>query len=132
VIGSAEEFVQLCDSEWKEDRARADHEGASDEVWRNIVEWYPRVRLWVARNKTVPVHILEILARDPERQVRKVVAAKRKLTPGIQLILACDPEERVREILANNPRATKEALERIAGGERGVAARAAAARLRGT
>jgi len=130
VIRSAEEFVRLRDSQWPEDHRRADQEEAADEVWRSIVEWHPRMRFWVARNKTVPVHILALLVHDPDHHVRLAVAEKRKLSPELQSILAADSDGRVREALANSANVTKAALELIASGERGDAKSAAQKRLK--
>jgi hypothetical protein len=58
-----------------------------------------------------------------------MVAAKRKLSPELQRVLAADPDEGERDSLANIAKATMEALETIANGQPGIAARSAAARL---
>jgi len=110
VITSAEEFVRLRESEWSQDYQRAAHEEAPLEVWLNVVDWYPSMRFWVAQNKTVPIRVLEILARDTDPHVRGMVAAKRKLTPELQILLAGDPDDGVRDRLANNAKVTREAL----------------------
>ena len=129
MIESAEEFVRLRESDWPEDYRRAAHEEAPLEIWLKVIEDYPQMRFWVAQNKTVPLRILEILARDPDPHVRGMVASKRKLTPEIQLILADDPDDGVRDRLANNAKATRQALEKVAAGERGPASRSARRRL---
>jgi hypothetical protein len=131
VITSAEEFLRLRESEWPEDYNRAAHEEAPLEVWLNVIAWYPSKRFWVAQNKTVPLGVLEILARDDDPRVRGMVASKRKLTPELQLLLAEDPDDGVRDRLANNGKVTKEALERIANGQKGPASRTAAKKLTG-
>jgi hypothetical protein len=129
VITSAEEFVRLRESEWPQDYNRAAREEAPLEVWLNIIDWYPAMRFWVAQNKTVPIRVLEILARDANPHVRRMVASKRKLTPELQILLAGDQDEAVRDRIANHPKVTREALERIAQGEPGPAARTAARKL---
>jgi hypothetical protein len=132
MITSAEEFVCLRESEQPEEYWRAAHEEAPLDVWLRVIEAYPRMRAWVAHNKTVPLEILEILAADPDPNVRRVLASKRKLPPELQLQLASDPDESVRNRLASNARATEEALRRIARGQPGLAAETAQQRLRGT
>jgi hypothetical protein len=129
VITSAEDFVRLRNSESPHDHKRAEEVDAPLEVWLNIVDWYPTMRYWVARNKTVPIRVLEILVHDTDPHVRGMVAAKRKLTPELQILLAGDPDDRVRDRLAHNASATREVLERIAHGERGPASRTATERL---
>jgi hypothetical protein len=129
VITSAEEFVRLRESERPEDYHRAAYEEAPLEVWLNIIDWYPSMRFWVAQNKTVPIRVLDILARDDNLHVRRMVASKRKLTPQLQVLLASDPDDGVRGRLANNAKVTREALEQIAQGEPGPAARTAAEKL---
>jgi hypothetical protein len=130
VITTADEFVRLRESEWPEDYRRAAHEEAPLEVWLAIVAQYPSMRFWVAQNKTVPIRVLEILARDEDPHVRAMVASKRKLPVELQLLLAEDLDDGVRDRLANNAKATRKALERIAAHEKGPAARTAAEKLK--
>lgn len=129
MITSAEEFLRLRKSEWPEDYQRAAHEEAPLEVWLSVVEWYPSMRFWVAQNKTIPIRVLEILARDVDPHVRGMVAAKRKLTLELQLLLAGDSDDGVRDRLADNAKVTREALEKIAAGEPGPAQRTAVKKL---
>jgi hypothetical protein len=130
VITTAEEFLRLRESTWPEDHRRAAKEEASLEVWRNVVAWYPAMRFWVAQNKTVPVEVLRLLAKDPDPHVRGAVAAKRKLPSDLQLLLAADPDDGVRDRLAANARATAAAVTQVALGEPGPAARKALKRLK--
>jgi hypothetical protein len=77
VIESAEEFVRLWTSEDPSEYARAAHDEATVETWRDVIERFTEMRFWVAQNKTVPLVILEELRSDPDEQVRSMVRAKR-------------------------------------------------------
>lgn len=113
-IYSAEEFRRLRLSEDKSDYDRAAHEDAPIEVWYDVIERYPDLREWVAHNKTVPLEILAVLAKDPDSKVRGTVAMKRKLTPELLRELADDPDESVRADVARHRRAPRDVLERLA------------------
>jgi hypothetical protein len=113
MIDSAEEFVCLRNS-W--DRAlyeRAAHDEAPLRVWREVVERYPEMRVWVAYNKTVPLEVLKDLARDPDSRVRDMVAMKNKLTADILETLAVDPNDAVRMRVARHKHTTREILEQL-------------------
>jgi hypothetical protein len=114
VISSAEEFVRLRYGDHSEEFLRAAHEPASVEVWMDIVKRYPNVRVWVAQNKTVPLEILAILAKDPDPKVRFMVAMKGKLTPELLETLSNDSDEGVRERVARHRRTPRAVLERLA------------------
>jgi hypothetical protein len=74
MINSAEEFILLRNSEKRDEYIRAASEDASDLVWIDVISRFPEMREWVAYNKTVPLNILEILARDENESVRAAVA----------------------------------------------------------
>jgi len=112
-IRSAEEFVRLRKSSDAKDYGRAALEEAPLEVWHEIVKDYPEMRFWVAQNKTVPVEVLSVLARDDDPRVRSMVASKRKLDPETLAGLAIDDDEGVRASVARNPRADRLLLEHL-------------------
>lgn len=58
MIDSAADFVRLRTSEIPGEQYRAAHDAAAVTVWRAVIEKYPDMREWVARNKTVPIEIL--------------------------------------------------------------------------
>lgn len=111
MINTAEEFVRLRSSEVMEEYFQAAHDEAPLDVWLEVIDKYPDYREWVAHNKTVPIEILEILADDPDDQVRSAVACKNKLTAELQLKLAHDPHESVRLHIAYNKNVRKSVLE---------------------
>jgi hypothetical protein len=111
VIESADEFYRLRTSTVMAEYLRAAHEPAPLHVWQDVIDRYPEMRFWVAYNKTVPIEMLEILARDADSHVRHMVAEKRKLPEHLQLLLARDSDESVRARIAYNAKVTRRALE---------------------
>lgn len=93
---------------------RAAQEEAPVEVWQDVISRYPEMRRWVAHNKTVPIEILALLANDPDKRVRLMVAMKRKLTPEILEVLAADEDESVRLRVARHRRTPRTVLEQLA------------------
>ena len=102
MIESAEQFRSLRESGAPNEYHRAAHDEASLEVWLDVVSGMPTMRFWVAQNKTIPVEVLEVLAKDPDSQVREMVARKRKLPESLQFKLATDFDSSVRSALACN------------------------------
>ncbi len=111
MIHTADEFVSLRTSETYDEYHRAANEEAPIEVWLEVIRRFPKMREWVAHNKTVPIEILDILSDDTDERVRFMVASKRKLPEYLQMKLAIDPESGVRHCIASNPKATKKVLE---------------------
>lgn len=102
MINSAEEFILLRNSETRDEYMRSAYENASDVVWIEVISRFPEMREWVAYNKTVPLNILETLARDENESVRATVAMKRKLSPELFDLLSRDKSEEVRHRIACN------------------------------
>jgi len=111
---SAEEFVRLRQSERSEDYLRATTENAEIDVWLEIINQFPSMRIWVAQNKTVPMEILSMLARDEDPAVRAFVAMKNKLSVGLFKLLAADSDNSVRNRIAHNKNAPVEVLRDLA------------------
>ena len=76
MIDSPEEFRRLPQSECRDEYLRAAHDEAPMEVWLEVIRRWPDLRFWVAQNKTVPLEILEILAKDPDPKVPDMVSRK--------------------------------------------------------
>lgn len=114
MINSAKEFVDLRTSEHPEEYLRAARESAPLEVWFDVVGKYPEMKEWVARNKTVPMRVLEQLAVDVDARVRVAVAMRNKLSKDLMLTLAEDPDPSVRERIAYNKNASDEVLRLLA------------------
>ena len=102
MILSAEEFVNLRTSDDPEDYRRAALEEASEKVWMDVINNYPQMKVWVIRNKKVPLSILHILSDDPDNKVRTEIAAKRKLDNELFEKFARDEDESVRQRIAYN------------------------------
>lgn len=115
MIESAAEFERLRRSSNPDDyRRAAKEEAASVEIWHEIIEHYPEMRLWVAQNKTVPLNILEVLAQDADNRVRLMVSMKRKITSDILEMMAADTDESIRLRVARHRRTPEAVLERLA------------------
>lgn len=110
MINSAKEFIDLRTSVRPDDYLRAARESAPLEVWFEVVEKHPEMKVWVARNKTVPMQILEQLAVDVDPRIRFAVAMKNKLSKGLMLALAKDSDSSVRERIAYNKNTTDDVL----------------------
>jgi hypothetical protein len=110
MINSAKEFVDLRTSEHPDDYLRAARDSASLEVWLEVTEKYPAMKVWVARNKTVPMQILEQLSEDKDPCVRFEVATKNKIGEDLMLKLARDCDPTVRHRIACNKNASDEVL----------------------
>jgi len=102
LIETADEFARLRTSGDAREQWHAGTDQAPLEVWREVVARFPDLKIWVVRNKTVPIEMLQALAGDPDRQVRRDVAAKRKLTTALFELLAGDVDEVVRRQVAIN------------------------------
>ena len=114
MIHSAEEFIRLRTSADPAEYLRAATDGASMEVWQEVITHHADMRSWVAHNKTVPVEVPWILASDPDTEVRSSVAMKNKLPSALMLQLASDEDESVRRRVAYNKNAPVEALRTLA------------------
>ena len=112
-IATAKEFVALRASEDLTEQRRASHEEAEDGVWEEVIASYPDMRFWVAQNKTVPLEILRILAKDDDPRVRDMVARKRKLSAELLETLANDSSDSVRMAVVRHPRASEVLLRRL-------------------
>lgn len=113
MITSAEEFVRLRGSENSEEYSRAAEEQAPVAVWLDVVSRFPEMREWVAHNRTVPLEVLEVLARDSSASVRATVAEKRKLSLELFDVLSRDRDELVRQRIAYNKKTPEHVLEQL-------------------
>jgi hypothetical protein len=102
MISSAEEFKRLRESEIEAEYHRAAHEEANETVWRDVIGKFPEMKKWVICNKTVPLSILKLLAKDKDADVRTEVARKRKLSRELFILLSQDQDVGVLHTLALN------------------------------
>lgn len=110
---SAEEFISLRRSDRQQDYLRAATDPAGNEVWLDVIKRFPEMRIWVAHNKTVPIEILSILARDPDPEVRVAVAMKNKLSDELIALLASDVSDSVRERIVYNKKSPLPILKQL-------------------
>lgn len=113
MINSAEEFVRLSSSDNPEEYNRAAHDEAGLSIWYDVINTYPDYKTWVIHNKTIPVEILELLAKDNNPEIRSEVARKRKINDVIFNLLANDIDVNVRHALICNTKLSKNKLSRI-------------------
>lgn len=113
MITSAHEFIALRSSDDVEQQKRAAYESATEEVWLDIVIQYPDLRFWVAQNKTVPLGVLHILAKDDDPRVRWMVAQKRTLDAATLAAMSNDKDDSVRLSVASHANTSREILEQL-------------------
>lgn len=102
MIYSAKEFVRLRTSDIPDEYNRTGIEDAPISVWLNIIKKYPEMRVWVARNRTIPKKIVDLLSRDPDPLVRDAICSKYPLDIGLYILLSKDVDEGVRSRLTYN------------------------------
>jgi hypothetical protein len=129
MISSASEFLALLDTEPRDIRRRAVFDSAPLPVWLEIINTHPESRRSVAWNKTIPVEVMEILARDLNWHIRCDIAAKRKTPPALLEQLSVDPEPLVRQTVASNPKAPETLLRQLLQDSEPLVRAAAASRL---
>jgi hypothetical protein len=114
MIKSASEFLELRISNDPACYLRAATEPAAIEIWREVIAERPDMKVWVARNKTVPIEILRQLASDEDPAVRSAVATKNKLPNDLTMYLANDVDESVRERLVYNKSLPSDVIKLLA------------------
>ena len=114
MIRSAKEFVELRTSTNAQEYMRAATEDADLNVWLEVLREFPEMSVWVARNKTVPMEILQRLVLDPDAEVRAAVATKNKLPADLMTALAADPDDSVREQIVYNKNVRQDILQTLA------------------
>src|SRR5258708_1534163 len=129
MIMTAQEFVELRTSGRQEDYLRAATNSAAPGVWVDVIREFPEMKVWVARNKTVPLEVLRLLASDSDAPVRLAVAMKSKLPHDLMVQLGRDTEASVRQRVACNKNAGVEILEELAKDESELVSAPARARL---
>lgn len=125
MIATAEEFVQLRNA----NDPRADQDEAPEAVWMNVLRAYPDMKEWVVRNKSVPMSVLRLLAKDPDFRVRHAVASKRKCDADLLAFLAQDKCQGVRFRVACNAKTPEHILKILASDKHKDVADAAKGRL---
>ena len=102
MILSAEEFVRLRESEDPSEYIRSGVDTAELSVWLDIIYKYPEMRVWVARNRTVPPEIIRLLAKDNDPLVRGSISRKYPLENDLYHDLSRDIDEGIRAGLTYN------------------------------
>jgi hypothetical protein len=113
MIENADEFVHLRESDDPDLYLRATNDSASVEVWLDVIAKYPDMASWVAHNKTIPVEIMDLLAKSDDVRVRWTIAAKRRCPPALLEVLAGDRDPTVRLRVACNAKVPLPILQRL-------------------
>jgi hypothetical protein len=113
MITTVEEFIQLRESDAPEEYHRACHEEIAETVLFEVITNYPDMIVWIIRNKTVPLHILQRLAEHPDSGIRAEVAMKRKLDVKLFEKLSYDEDISVRERVACNKKPPVAIIQRL-------------------
>jgi len=107
VVTTIEEYETVM----QEYSSRIYEVGIPDELAMEIVEYYPKHREDLARNKTISESIIRLLAVDEDPQVRWRISHKRATPPDVQIALARDSFDSARLGICRNPKVPREALE---------------------
>ncbi|MFZ5273777.1 hypothetical protein [Enterobacter asburiae] len=102
MIESTEEFLKLRNSDIPSEYNRAANEEAPISVWLDLINEYPEMRVWVARNRTIPKKIVDILSKDPSPLVRDAICSKYPLDMELYVLFSKDMDEGVRSRLTYN------------------------------
>lgn len=102
MIKNSSEFISLRNSEIFSEYNRASTEDAPLEVWLEIIENHPDMKVWVARNKSIPSEIINVLSSDVNPLIRDAISSKYPLDFDIYLLLSKDPDEGIRARLTYN------------------------------
>jgi hypothetical protein len=102
MISSSEEFLELRNSDNPAEYNRAGTESAPTSVWWNLIQEHPQMRVWVARNRTIPKEIIYHLSEDDDPIVRDAICSKYPLDMDIYILLSRDLDEGIRARLTYN------------------------------
>lgn len=128
VVESAEAFRALVD-ETPMNPARVKAAQASSRVWREVLDRYPDLAVWVAANRHVPDDIVASLAAHPRIPVRVAVASHPDMPEAVMMQLAHDKSDLVRMRIACNHQTPREVLAQLVADSCVVVSKHAQARL---
>lgn len=80
----------------------------------DLIENHHDMKVWVARNKSIPKEIINILSRDINPIVRDAISSKYPLDFDIYLLLSKDPDDGIRVRLTYNKKLPTSILKEMA------------------
>jgi hypothetical protein len=86
---------------------------ASTQTWLEIVNHSEEAAVWVALNKTIPLEVIQVLAKHPSARVRRFAADKNRITPELIALLATDQDPTVRLRIANHKKTGAKILHQL-------------------
>ncbi|GKX55995.1 hypothetical protein SOASR030_21070 [Leminorella grimontii] len=102
MISTPDEFIKLINSNCPNEYNLAGRKEAPVPVWLELIKGYPDMRVWVARNRTIPREIMDYLSKDDNPVVREAISAKYPLDVDMYLLFSRDPDEGIRARLIFN------------------------------
>ena len=106
-INEAAQFEAMLRSDRSRDRDRALRISMSPAAWQRVIVERPALRRWLPFHRSVPLDVLQQLARDPDVEVRWAVAYSPRASSAMLRTLGQDVDWRVRTGVAGNRRAPR-------------------------
>jgi hypothetical protein len=91
-IHTTSEFIAALENPNTTDNSLIRFCEASTQTWLEIIHHSEEAAVWVALNKTIPLEVIEVLAKHSSAQVRRFAADKNQITPGLILLLVTDSD----------------------------------------
>lgn len=113
MINTVEEFTALLTHDDVVERLRSVTDSALDTVWIDIINEYPDLRAAVAQNKTISNAIVRLLYATSDTRTKSILARKRSTPVDILDLLSRDENEAVRLAVARHPRIPSHALKQL-------------------
>ena len=113
LIRNASEFIDTLEHPESTDHVLIRFGTASTETWLEIVRHSEDAAVWVALNKTIPVEVIEVLARHASARVRRFAAARNRVTPELIVLLSTDSDPGVRLRIAIHKKTGAEILRQL-------------------
>ena len=102
MINTTSEFIKLRNSDIPAEYNRTGIEEAPIDVWMELIENHPDMKVWVARNKSIPMEIINILSLDNDPVIRDAISSKYPLDIEIYQLFSKDADEGIRAKLTYN------------------------------
>jgi hypothetical protein len=113
LIHQASEFITALEASDATENNLIRFGKASTQTWLEIIRHSEDAAVWVALNKTIPLEMLEVLAKHSSARVRRFAADKNRITPELIALLATDSDPSVRLRIANHKKTSAEILRRL-------------------
>ena len=113
MIISAEEFINLINSNIEADNKRAITEEADESVWESVIAKYPDYEFFILQNETIQPNTINLLSKSENWKTRHGIAKKRRSDTKILALLSNDENPIVRQAIASNQKTPHAILKRL-------------------